>query len=220
MRVEHWPHEAITREKGVTTFVGLPATIKKCIVGKQGTKNEGRFFGWTFTEDTTPNGEYKGVIWGPPQAWNDAEQGYDPYQGPRFREGQRVEVYLAMSEKGEQLFCKVKDIVSTSDKGQDEPPVLDAGAPPQGAIGPQDPVPAKWTMPREFYEAQERTTRASIERQTAVKCLTDLACAALDVISTDEKERAQTFTLVQQARDWANELWSGEAQPQTEESQS
>jgi hypothetical protein len=137
-----WPFEATSREKGVTVFAPAQLTIKKLIVGGPQSKSPGKFFGWSFVEDTTDAGEYqgkpqRGAIWGPPQAWDEVAQEYLPYAGPKFAAGQKVDVILSLTEKGESIYRKVYDIVPVSQgegsgrppQGTDEP-TEDAGAPP------------------------------------------------------------------------------------------
>lgn len=92
-----------------------------------------------------------------------------------------------------------------------EPLPQDGTDRPAGAIGPNDPVPAKYSMPRAYFEAQERITRRSIEAQVAAKLMGELACAALNALSAQGGGLGeQAFALVQRAREMAEVLWEGE----------
>lgn len=111
----------------------------------------------------------------------------------------------------------VEDIPWEANEVKSLPP-QDGTERPVGSIGPHDPVPAKYTMPRSYFERQERITRRSIEAQVGAKLMGDLACAALNALSAPGGGLGeQTFVIVQRAREMAGRLWDGDLQNGTVE---
>jgi len=81
MRVDNWPYEIEKLDGDKVTFKPVVATIAKVFPGGNG-KNPG----WKFTEDTTPDGNYKGVIWNHAGKWNKEANRSEPYTGNVGRE--------------------------------------------------------------------------------------------------------------------------------------
>lgn len=91
---------------------------------------------------------------------------------------------------------------------------------PPGAIGPNDQVPAEWTMPRSYYEARAR----SIERQVAAKIMGDMAAALVSIVPAAGPVTANALTqaeiMVSRAREMAEELWEPDREMETLPSES
>ena len=57
---------------------------------------------------------------------------------------------------------------------------------PYGSIGPDDQVPAVWQMPRDYFDTKDRLQRLSIEKQVALKALTEFC--STEFATDDDRE--------------------------------
>ena len=57
---------------------------------------------------------------------------------------------------------------------------------PYGSVGPDDQVPAVWTMPRDYFDTKDRLQRLSIEKQVALKALTEFC--STEFATDDDRE--------------------------------
>ena len=165
--VDQWPHEIHEIAKGVTRFKPVTATIKAVQTRKDGT-----FWGWKFTQDTTKDGQYTGVVWGAPQPYDETTKSYLPYKGPKFSVGVDVRVELATrqgtTEGGEvRTYYSVRNIFEAVESAEAETPPANQSVAPKGAITDDQPLPAKYTMPLSYFREHDATERASIQAQTA-----------------------------------------------------
>jgi len=110
MRVDNWPYEIEKLDGDKVTFKPVVATIAKVFPGGNG-KNPG----WKFTEDTTPDGNYKGVIWNHAGKWNKEANRSEPYTGNVGREGLRVQVVLQTKKGRDRTFYDVRSIKPVAD---------------------------------------------------------------------------------------------------------
>ena len=110
MRVEQWPYELDKLDGDKMTFQPVVATIAKVFPGENG-KNPG----WKFDEDTTHDGQYRGVIWNHAGKWNKEANRSEPYTGNVGREGLRVQVVLQTKKGRDRTFYDVRSIKPVAD---------------------------------------------------------------------------------------------------------
>lgn len=119
--------------------------------------------GYSFEEDTSQNGDFKGQIW---------------KMGPRadhpisFAPGVVVDIKLSMKRKkqGDGWFYNLDQIERSQ---ADNPPqrAADTAAGGRELNPAQDGPPGEWTLPIDYHREKARQERASIERQVVFKGL-------------------------------------------------
>ena len=63
---------------------------------------------------------------------------------------------------------------------------IDEQEKPYGSVGPDDQVPAVWTMPRDYFDTKDKLQRLSIEKQVALKALTEFC--GTEFATDDDRE--------------------------------
>ncbi len=134
--------------------------------------------GYSFEEDTSQNGNFKGQIWKlPPSADHPIS----------FAPGVRVDIKLSMKRKqnkpGEWFYN-----LDSIDRSEAESPPQRASETAAGAreLNPaQDGPPAEWLLPIDYHREKAKQERASIERQVVFKGLGEALPHLIPLIEAD-----------------------------------
>ena len=213
-RSEVWPHEVAAMKEGQITFKPVITTIQRVFpAGEKG--------GWacTFREDTNRGPNDRSPIWSMYQPSGETAEPIDP-----VREGDQVVARLSAKARdnggyfwnlSSVVFLNVDSVKGLYDPETHEERYTGAGrltGVPKSTATPQQPSTATGETPPPVSGDQRDPTRASIERQVAVKGWIDLLNGdAYERLSTDQAKWVGDM-----AMDGLYTLWEGQPPPKPE----